>query len=76
MDLSTTVHLLGETLGAVLRAQESVALFDLEERIRSLAKARRAGEPDAAASLAREVAGLAVDDARVPRRPSPSTSTW
>jgi len=64
VDLSTTIHLLGETLGAVLRTQESVALFDLEERIRSLAKARRAGEADAAASLAHEVAALATDDAR------------
>jgi len=64
VDLSTTIHLLGETLGSVLRAQESVALFDLEERIRGLAKARRAEDLSAGASLAREVAALAVDDAR------------
>ena len=41
MDLSTTIHLLGETLGDVLRTQESVALFEVEERIRTLAKTRR-----------------------------------
>jgi len=35
LDLSATIHLLGETLGEVLRAQESSALFGTEERIRA-----------------------------------------
>jgi len=43
-DLSSLIHLLGELLGEVIGEQESPAVFDAEERIRALAKARRAGE--------------------------------
>ncbi len=64
MDLSATIHLLGEALGEVLRAQESVALFETEEQIRALAKARRAGEMDAAVRLPLAVADLPTDAAR------------
>ena len=64
MDLSATIHLLGEALGEVLRAQESVALFETEEEIRALAKARRAGEMDAAVRLPLAVADLPADAAR------------
>jgi phosphoenolpyruvate carboxylase len=72
VDLSAAIHLLGQTLGEVLRAQESPALFDTEERIRALAKARRSGDSDrrsgddqgAAAALAAEVAALGTDAAR------------
>ncbi len=64
MDLSATIHLLGDLLGEVLREQETPALFDLEERIRALAKARRAGDAAAAAGLRAEVATLAPDTAR------------
>jgi phosphoenolpyruvate carboxylase len=64
VDLSGAIHLLGEALGDVLRAQESVALFETEERIRALAKARRAGDPAAAGRLAGEVAALAPAAAR------------
>src|SRR5262245_16225780 len=64
MDLSDTIHLLGEILGDVLRSEESVALFMTEERIRALAKARRAGEPEAARDLAAAVAALSTDEAR------------
>jgi phosphoenolpyruvate carboxylase len=64
MDLSDTIHLLGELLGQVLSAQESPALFDTEERIRGLAKARRAGDRRAAGQLAAEVARLGHTDAR------------
>jgi phosphoenolpyruvate carboxylase len=62
--LSETIHLLGETLGAVLRAQESVVLFNTEERIRALAKARRSGDASAARQLAVEIARLTTADAR------------
>ncbi|HSE03549.1 MAG TPA: phosphoenolpyruvate carboxylase [Methylomirabilota bacterium] len=58
------MHLLGETLGEVLRTQESGELFETEERIRALAKARRAGEMDAAVRLPLAVAELPVDAAR------------
>jgi len=64
VNLSTTIHLLGETLGEVLRTQESVALFETEERIRALAKARRAGDQAAATCLADEVRALSTDAAR------------
>ena len=65
MDLSATIHLLGEVLGDVLRTQETNGLFETEERIRALAKSRRAGEGDAAESLTARVAALDVDAARV-----------
>jgi phosphoenolpyruvate carboxylase len=64
MDLSATIHLLGELLGRVLSAQESPQLFQTEERIRAHAKARRAGEPGAAEALARDVAALDLVAAR------------
>ena len=64
MDLPATIHLLGETLGAVLRAQESSALFATEETVRGLAKARRAGDPASGVGLADAVAVLPVDAAR------------
>ncbi|HEU5188255.1 MAG TPA: phosphoenolpyruvate carboxylase [Methylomirabilota bacterium] len=64
MDLPATINLLGDTLGAVLRAQESLALFETEESVRALAKARRAGDPEAAGRLAAAVAALPLDAAR------------
>ncbi len=64
MDLPTTINLLGNLLGEVLSAQESPALLTIEERIRALAKARRAGEAQAPAALAAEVAALSLDSAR------------
>ena len=44
--LSDDIHLLGDILGQVIRQQAGIALFDLEERIRALTKARRAESPD------------------------------
>jgi phosphoenolpyruvate carboxylase len=64
LDLSATIHLLGEMLGEVLRTQESLELFETEERIRALAKALRAGETGASDRLAVEVAALSTDAAR------------
>jgi phosphoenolpyruvate carboxylase len=64
VDLSTTINLLGETLGEVLRAQESTALFETEEQIRALAKSRRTGEAVAAKRLAEAVTSLPVETAR------------
>jgi phosphoenolpyruvate carboxylase len=80
MDLPATIHLLGDLLGEVIGEQESRALFEAEERIRALAKARRAAESagvmgvgaalqqpsrQAAEQLAAEVRALDVDSARV-----------
>jgi phosphoenolpyruvate carboxylase len=44
--LSATIHFLGDLLGNVIREQAGVAAFDLEERVRGLAKDLRAIEPD------------------------------
>ena len=63
MDLSATINLLGETLGEVLRSQESPALFETEETVRALAKARRTGEAAAAGGLAEIVSSLPVETA-------------
>ena len=64
MDLSDTIHLLGELLGQVLSAQESPALLETEERIRALAKARRTDDRAAADQLTAEVAALSPHAAR------------
>jgi phosphoenolpyruvate carboxylase len=42
--LSADIHLLGDLLGKVIRHQAGISLFELEERLRALTKARRADE--------------------------------
>lgn len=68
MELSETIHLLGDLLGEVLIEQESQALFVKEERIRLLAKARRSENEREAVrgnlALIQEVAALQIEDAR------------
>src|SRR5262249_46837309 len=64
LDLPATIHLLGETLGEVLREQESLALFQTEEEIRALAKGRRGGAAAAAPQLSQAVASLSTAAAR------------
>ena len=64
LTLSDAIHLLGNLLGEVLAARESPALLEAEERIRALAKARRAGDPPGAAQLAQDVASLPPATAR------------
>jgi phosphoenolpyruvate carboxylase len=64
MDLSATIHVLGDVLGQVISELESPALFETEEHIRALAKARRADEPGAAGNLATAVNALSPDAAR------------
>ena len=51
MDISQTIHLLGDLLGKVISELESPEIFDIEERIRAHAKARRAGERGAGTKL-------------------------
>jgi len=65
MELSGMIRLLGDMLGEVLVEQESESLFQTEERIRLLAKARRGGDAAAAEALPRVVAGLTANEARV-----------
>ena len=64
MDLSQTIHLLGDLLGQVISELESPSIFATEERIRALAKARRSGELPAAKNLQQEVSSLQTKDAR------------
>jgi phosphoenolpyruvate carboxylase len=64
MDLSQTIHLLGDLLGQVLSELESPNLFDTEERIRAEAKARRSGVHEAARRLQELISALDPDQAR------------
>lgn len=59
MDLSATIHFLGELLGQVIAEQETPGAFELEEQVRQLAKARRLGEArlDALAQLVQTLDG-------------------
>ena len=65
MGLSQNIHLLGDLLGRVISELESPAIFETEERIRALAKARRSGDAVAAEGLYREVSALPNEGARV-----------
>jgi phosphoenolpyruvate carboxylase len=65
MELTQNIHLLGDLLGQVISELESPAIFEIEERIRALAKARRAGDSIAAERLQREVSALRNEQARV-----------
>lgn len=64
MDISQTIHLLGDLLGRVISEQESQVIFDAEETIRQDAKARRSGDHAAAERLQKKVASLEPGDAR------------
>ncbi|MBL8045016.1 MAG: hypothetical protein JNL09_00665 [Anaerolineales bacterium] len=64
MELNSLIHDLGELLGQVISAQESPELFQIEERIRMAAKARREDDDGAAQQLTAEVQALATDEAR------------
>jgi phosphoenolpyruvate carboxylase len=63
MELSASIHLLGDILGRVISEQESPLIFELEERIRSDAKLRRSGM-DMEQRLAEQVAALTPETAR------------
>ena len=65
MDISENIHLLGDLLGKVISELESPKLFEIEEKIRTLAKASRSGDVDAAKKLQKEVSTLKNEDARV-----------
>jgi phosphoenolpyruvate carboxylase len=65
MELSQNIHLLGDLLGKVISELESPRIFETEERIRALAKARRSGDAIAADHLHAEVSALQNEDARV-----------
>ncbi len=64
MDISQTIHLLGDLLGRVISEQESQEIFNAEELIRQEAKARRGGDHAAAERLRSQVSALSPGDAR------------
>jgi phosphoenolpyruvate carboxylase len=64
MDISQTIHLLGDLLGEVISDLESPAIFEVVEQIRAEAKARRAGDRAAAQRLQALVSALSADGAR------------
>jgi phosphoenolpyruvate carboxylase len=64
MELSQNIHLLGDLLGKVISELEAPSIFELEERIRLLAKARRSGDGSAAKELPLEVSSLKTEEAR------------
>jgi phosphoenolpyruvate carboxylase len=64
MDISQTIHILGDLLGQVISELESPEIFQMEERIRNEAKARRANDESAGERLQAHIAALQPDDAR------------
>ncbi|CAN5733174.1 phosphoenolpyruvate carboxylase [soil metagenome] len=61
--ISDDIYLLGGLLGEVIRAQAGDDAFDLEEQVRALAKAHRAGVEGSGDQLAALVAGLSAGEA-------------
>ena len=49
--LSANIHLLGDMLGEIIIEQEGQAVFELEEQVRALSKAWRAGIPGTAEAI-------------------------
>ena len=67
--LSQDIHLLGDILGRVIRRQAGLPIFELEERIRALTKARRADNlPELDDYLAELVNGLDASQAELAAR--------
>jgi phosphoenolpyruvate carboxylase len=64
MDISQTIHLLGDLLGKVISELESPAIFETEEVIRAQAKARRNGDSQAGTKLRQAVAAIQDNEAR------------
>ncbi len=64
MDISQTIHMLGDLLGEVISDLESPAIFGIEEKIRAEAKARRAGDRAAEGRLQALVSALSAEEAR------------
>ncbi len=64
MKLSQNIHLLGDLLGKVISELEAPSIFEIVERIRALAKARRSGDISAAKGLQQEVSSLQTKEAR------------
>jgi phosphoenolpyruvate carboxylase len=59
--LSNDIRLLGNLLGNVIREQHGEAAFDLVEKVRAVAKARRSGDPKAAEELTAIIGGIDLE---------------
>lgn len=67
--LSEDIHLLGDILGHVIRHQSGVEIFELEERIRALTKARRIDpDPEVDGRLQTIVNGITLEQAELVSR--------
>lgn len=64
MEISQYIHLLGDILGKVIAEIESTEIFQVEEKIRAAAKARRNGEPGTEAELIELISTLTAREAR------------
>lgn len=64
MEISQNIHLLGDLLGGVISEFETQTLFELEEKIRLAAKARREGDNLAEINLIKTISSLTADEAR------------
>ncbi len=62
--LDAEIRFLGRVLGEVIREQEGLALYQLEEDVRLTARARRKGSAEAGAHLAALVSSLNETQAR------------
>lgn len=61
--LSADIHRLGDILGQVIRRQAGISIFEQEERIRALTKARRVdNDPALDESIERLIAGLSMTE--------------
>ncbi|MBA3868570.1 MAG: phosphoenolpyruvate carboxylase [Anaerolineae bacterium] len=63
--LSNDIRLLGNLLGNVIREQHGEAAFDMVEKVRAIAKARRSGDPNAANELTRIISNIDLEQKRV-----------
>lgn len=61
--ISDDIYFLGDLLGEVITAQAGERAFELEETVRALAKAHRAGNANAGGELSALVSGLSIDEA-------------
>jgi phosphoenolpyruvate carboxylase len=64
-ELSTDIHFLGDLLGSIIRQQHGEEAFQLVERVRAEAKARRKDDAQAAADLENLIANLNLDQKRI-----------
>ncbi len=67
--LSRDIHLLGDILGQVIRRQAGIQIFELEERVRALTKARRMdNDPAIDTHLQQLIDSLSLDEAELVAR--------